>query len=536
MQRLVGEAHLSSHQVTNQPQPLGDLDLWADDPTLRAILPDPDGALARYGATLGLLETRERGLEANRTPPRLASFDASGRRIDEVLFPPDYHHLMALSKGAGYAALPWEGAPAGHSRHAAMTYLASQIEPGHCCPLTMTYAGQALLAAHDLPLWSQQLRARAYDPSVRPLADKSGATLGMAMTEKQGGSDLRATSTRAERDGGGWRLTGHKWFCSAPMSDGLATLAQTPAGLTCFLVPRWLEGARNGIRLQRLKDKLGNRSNASAEIEYERAFALQLGEEGNGIRTILEMVHHTRLDTAIAPVGLMRGALRLAGHWASQRQAFGKSLAQQPLMQGVLADLALDWLASLHLTTAVAQSFDDPSREGRAFARIAVALAKYLTNKLCPLVVVEAMEVLGGAGYIEDSSLPLFYREAPLNGIWEGSGNIICLDVLRSLNRDTLAKAALYQCLDRARGQLASYDQAHAAHLAHWSDPAEAHARSFTERTAWLLAAAVMIERGAGDLAETLLHSRLIAPQGRMAGSSTTLDLPLLLRAGYGLA
>ncbi|QDC08754.1 DNA alkylation response protein [Oceanicola sp. D3] len=533
---LPPRSHLPTHEVTNQPPARGDADLWADDPVLREAVAAAGGqaeALASYGAALGRSEMREAGREANRNPPELVQFDAGGRRLDEVRFHPAYHRLMAASTAAGYAAVAWEGAAGGHATHASMVYLASQVEPGHCCPLTMTYAATPALAATPeiAALWGPKLVSRSYDASIAPVVQKRGATLGMAMTEKQGGSDVRANTTRAESDGAGWRLFGHKWFCSAPMSDGFLTLAQAPGGLSCFLVPRWLEGERNAVRLMRLKDKLGNRSNASAEIEYEGAYALMLGEEGAGVRTIIEMVHHTRLDTAMAPAGLMRAALVEAHHWASHRTAFQRRLIDAPLMQSVLADLSLDWQGCTALGLHVAAAFDRSGEEARAFARIGVALAKFLANKLCPMVCVEAMEVLGGMGYVEDTPLPLLYREAPLNGIWEGSGNVICLDILRTLAREPLAGEVLHAELSEARGASSAYDAALADHLARWPSglPTEAEARWFAERTALLLTAAILLRSAPAPVAEAFAATRLTGPRGRIAGAIPQADAPALL-------
>ena len=537
---LPGCAALGTHEVANQPPAPGDRDLWADDPLLqhfaRAAGADA-AALAGYGAALGQAELRQAARDANRHPPELRLFDAGGRRLDEVEFHPAWHRFMALSAGAGYHAVPWEGAPGGHATHAAMVTLASEVEPGHCCPLTMTAAGVPLLrAAGGIGAqWLPKVLARDYDPAVAPAGAKRALTLGMAMTEKQGGSDLRATTTRAERAGDLWRLTGHKWFCSAPMSDGFFTLAQTGAGLSCFLVPRWLEDRRNGIRLMRLKDKLGNRSNASAEIEYEGALAYPVGEDGAGLRVILGMVHHTRLDTAMAPVGLMRAALREALWWVTHRTAFGRRLIDQPLMRAVLADLTLDWAGALALGMHVARAFDGGTPEDRAFARIGVAVAKVLANKLCPAVVAEAMEALGGSGYIEDSSLPLLYREAPLNGIWEGSANVICLDALRSLARAPLAGAVLAAELDAGRGLSAGYDAALGDHRARWPGAVpEAEARWFVERTGLLLMASVLLRQLPGAVAEGFVAGRL-APggRGRLAGAMAG-DADAVLAAAWG--
>ncbi|SIN78348.1 acyl-CoA dehydrogenase family protein [Vannielia litorea] len=532
---LPPRSDLPHHEVTNQPPARGDLDLWDGDPVLREAAAASGGqaeGLAGYGAQMGRAEMRMAGREANRHPPELVLFDAGGRRLDEVRFHPAYHQIMQASAAAGYAAVAWEGKPGGHATHAAMVYLASQAEPGHCCPLTMSYAATPALAAAPevAKLWGPKLVSRHYDPSVAPLARKRGATLGMAMTEKQGGSDVRANATRAVRDGDGWRLYGHKWFCSAPMSDGFLTLAQTGAGLTCFLVPRWLEGERNGIRLMRLKDKLGNRSNASAEIEYEGAFAQILGEEGAGVRTIIEMVHHTRLDTAMAPAGLMRAALAEAHHWVVHRTAFQRRLIDAPLMRAVLADLVLDWQGCTALGMHVAAAFDGRAPERRAFARIGVALAKFLANKLCPLVCVEAMEVLGGMGYVEDAALPLLYREAPLNGIWEGSGNVICLDILRSLAREPLAGEVLREELAAARGGSAAFDAALAEHIARWPAlPEEAEARWFAERTALLLTASILLRTAPAPVAEAFAATRLAGPRGRVAGAVPAAETGALL-------
>ncbi len=517
------ESALATHAVENQPPVRGDRDLWAEDPVLGTHAAAAGGdvaVLAAYGASLGATEVREAGLAANRFPPEARLFDAGGRRLDEVVFHPDYHRMMRLGIAAGYAALPWQGANGGHATHAGLVYLASQVEPGTCCPMTMTYAAiPALDAEPDLArLWRPKLLSRDYDPSTSPLSAKRGATLGMAMTEKQGGSDLRSNTTRADRAEDHYRLTGHKWFCSAPMSDGFLTLAQADGGLTCFLVPRWLDAGRNRIRLLRLKDKLGNRSNASAEIEYEGAMAWRVGEEGEGVRTIIEMVHHTRLDTAVAPTGLMRAALAEAGHWVTHRTAFQRRLIDQPLMRTLLADLALDFEGATALAFRTAAAFDNSDQ--RPFARIAVALAKFLNNKLCPRVVGEAMEILGGMGYVEDTGLPLLYREAPLNGIWEGSGNVICLDILRSLAKEPAAAEALASELDAARGADSGYDAALAAHRARWPAlPAEAEARWYAERTALLLAASALIDHAPADVAEAFVATRLTGERGHVAGS-----------------
>jgi len=521
-----------THVVTNQPEPRGDLDLWADDPALQDHAHTADAAhLARYGSRLGRAETRAAGRAANRNPPEAVLFDAGGRRLDEVRYHPAYHELMQLGLGAGYAALPWEGAEGGHSTHAAMVYLTSQVEPGVCCPMTMTYAAVPTLRADKTLFaeWGPKLTARLHDPAPAPLPRKAAATMGMAMTEKQGGSDLTGTTTRAERDGDLYRLRGHKWFCSAPMSDGFLTLAQAPGGLTCFIVPRWLEGTRNAVHIQRLKDKLGNRSNASAEIEYADACAYRLGDEGAGVRTIIEMVHHTRLDTAMAPAGLMRAALTEAHHWARHRGAFGAQLIDQPLMARVLADLALEWEGTLALGLHVARAFDGRSEADRTLARLGVALAKYLGNKLCPPLVFEAMEALGGMGYIEDTPLPMLYREAPLNAIWEGSGNVICLDLLRTLRRMPAAAEILSAELGAATGQSRRYDAALDAHLRRFPRlPDEGDLRWYVESLATLLTASVLIRHAPPAVSDGYVATRLEA-RGRTAGAISGVDTGAIL-------
>jgi len=520
-------SRLLTHEVENQPDPPGDRDLWQEDPALRAAVNREGGdagGLARHGGELGRASWRDAARDANRVAPELRRYDVAGRRCDEVHFHPSYHDFLRLGLGAGYAALPWESARGGHVSHAALVYLHSQVEPGTCCPMTMTYAASAALGAAPevAARWLPGLQSRDYDPRLLPADRKSGLTLGMAMTEKQGGSDLRGSSTRAERTGDGWRLTGHKWFCSAPMSDGFLTLAQAEEGLTCFLVPRWLEDGRNAIRLRRLKDKLGNRSNASAEIEYEGALADPVGEPGRGVATIIAMVHHTRLDTALAPAGLMRAALVEARDWVLGRRAFQRRLIDQPLMRAVLADIALDWLGAVALGFRVARAFDEGDT---AFARIGVALAKFIANKRCPVVVGEALEIRGGMGYVEDTGLPLLYREAPLNGIWEGSGNVICLDILRTLARDPAAAAALQTELEAARGGDPRYDRALAAHMARWPDlPEEAEARWFAERLAVLLTASLLLRAGDAAVSDGHLATRVEAEAGRIPGSVSGLD------------
>jgi putative acyl-CoA dehydrogenase len=529
MSPLRPRADLDTHTVFNQPEPRADLPLWDDDRVLRAQVsryaPAHAARVEAFARSIGSPQVVEEGRLANRHLPELVTFDRAGRRVDEVTFHPAYHLLMKHGLEAGYAALPWTTTEAGgHAAHAAMVYLMTQVEPGVCCPMTMTYAAvPALAASEDIAArWVPGLVSARYDPSSRPAASKRGLTLGMAMTEKQGGSDLRANTTRAEPDGDGYRLYGHKWFCSAPMCDGFLTLAQAEEGLTCFLVPRWTpDGVRNAIQLMRLKDKLGNRANASAEIEYHGAWAERLGEPGRGVATIVRMVHHTRLDTAMAPAGLMRRALGEAAWWARERSAFGKPLIAQPLMQAVLADLALDWIGSLAIGMRVAAAFDHADDAGEAaFARLAVALAKYWSNKRCAPVVVEAMECVGGMGFVEETPMPGLYREAPLNAIWEGSGNIICLDVLRTIDKQPEAMEALRAELELTVGNHARYDAALNAILDRYGGGvADRDARHFTESLALLLQANLLLRHADPLVADAFVRSRLAGEWGRTAGT-----------------
>ncbi|MFK7938034.1 MAG: acyl-CoA dehydrogenase family protein [Roseovarius sp.] len=526
---------LGTHVVENQPASRGDLDLWGDDPALQdhAQACGGDAAhLASYGARIGTAQMQDAARLANDIKPRTRMFDTGGRRLDEVEYHPAYHELMQAGISAGYAALPWEGAPGGHASHAAMVYLTAQVEPGVCCPMTMTYAAvPALRAAPDLfAQWVPKLTARVYDSAPKPLARKPGATLGMAMTEKQCGSDLRGITTTATPDGQGYRLNGHKWFCSAPMSDGFLTLAQAPGGLSCFLVPRWLEGTRNGIEIRQLKNKLGNHANASAEIDYVDALAFGVGAEGDGISTIINMVHHTRLDTAMAPAGLMRAALDRACHWAHHRTVFEAQLIDQPLMGRVLADLALDWEGTLALGLHVARAFDGTSPEDKALARLGVALAKFLGNKRAPGVVCDAMEALGGMGYIEDTCLPRLYREAPLNSIWEGAGNVICLDILRTLRTVPLAGEVLGAELGAAAGQYRQYDAALKSHMERFpSLPDEGDALWYASALATLLTASVLIRNAPPCVAEGYVKTRVAGDRGAVAGAVSGLDVPGIL-------
>ncbi|NIC05748.1 isovaleryl-CoA dehydrogenase [Billgrantia bachuensis] len=517
-------SRLATHEVVNQPEPPGDRDLFATDLPLREALEREAPAwvaerLAPLGRETGSARVQELGEIANRHPPELRLFDRHGRRLDEVRYHPAYHELMGLALEGGWHAVAWqEEGRGGHQAHVAALYLLTQAEPGFCCPVTMTHAAMPVLRrSQELEAeWAPGLLANAYDPRALPPGDKRGLTFGMAMTEKQGGSDVRRNTTRAERDGEGWRLTGHKWFCSAPMSDAFLTLAQTDAGLSCFLAPRFTpDGERNAIEIQRLKEKCGNRANASAEIEYRGAWAALVGEPGRGVATIIDMVQQTRLDAATAPVGMMRQALVEAWRHARQRHAFGRLLAEQPLMRAVIADLALEVEAGLALTLRTARAFDGDARDEThetALARVLPTLAKYWHNKRGPGFMAEAMECLGGIGYVEETPLARLYREAPVNSIWEGSGNVICLDLLRVLSRHPESIAALREELGAAQGVQQDLDLALAGlerDLALPAEELEPRARWLAQRLAQSLQAALLLRHGPHEVAETFCRSRL---------------------------
>ena len=526
---------LSTHEVRNQPPALEDYDLFTSDPALsEALVREGAGwateACRAVGRLAGSAEVLRLGHDANRFPPELRTFDRWGRRIDEVEYHPSYHQLMELAVSHRLPTIAWtEDRPGGHVAHAAVSYLFGQAEAGVLCPMAMTYAVVPALRHQPevADTWLPRIFAETYDPRFVPAQEKKGVTFGMAMTEKQGGSDVRANTTRAKPMGRGgpgeeYLLTGHKWFCSAPMSDAFLTLAQTDKGLSCFLVPRWRpDGTRNNFFIQRLKDKLGNRSNASSEIEYADTWARMVGEDGRGVSTIIEMVHHTRLDAAVCPVGMMRQALVQAVHHCTHRSAFGKRLIEQPLMRNVLADLALEVEAATMLAMRVARAFDESARgdeRAQSFARLATAVTKYWINKRAPGFVYECLESLGGAGYIEESIMPRLYREAPLNSIWEGSGNVICLDVLRAMHRDPGCVEALMdeiapavkteprvaRAADRVRDLL--------------RDPTalEPRARRLTESLALLLEAALLVQHAPNAIADAFCASRL-ASEGFLA-------------------
>ena len=515
-------ADLDTHEVTNQPPPFEDVDLFASDRALADAVAKAGGAthrerLSEVGRRAGSAEVIGWGVETNRHAPELDTHDRWGRRIDEVRFHPAYHALMALGLNFGLASVAWDGTPAGHVAHAATLFLTGQPDAGTSCPMTMTYASVPALSVEPAVRddWVPRILAGRYDPAVRPAGEKAGVTIGMAMTEKQGGSDVRANATTAEpiADDAGWyRLTGHKWFCSAPMCDAFLTLAYAPGGLTCFLLPRWLpDGTRNaGFRVMRLKDKLGDRSNASSEVEYHGALAQRIGEEGRGVATIVRMVQHTRLDCVVGSAGQMRAALAQALWHTAHRSAFQKRLIDQPAMAAVLADLAVESEAATALSLRMAQAFDaeDP------LARLLTPIAKYWVCKRAPGLVTEAMECHGGAGYIETGPMPRLFRQSPLNAIWEGSGNVIALDLLRGIARQPEGVEALRGFLESARGRDGLYDA--------WLDgidfaAGESGARLLVERLALAAQAAVLLAWDS-PVAEAFCRLRL-APRGSAYGA-----------------
>jgi putative acyl-CoA dehydrogenase len=525
----------ATHEVFNQPPALVGHDVAADPALLEGVVREGAGRhlpdLHRLGRLAGSEQAQRWAEEANRHPPVLRTHDRYGHRIDEVEFHPSWHALMEVAVQEGLAGAPWaDPRPGAHVARAASMLVWGTVEQGHICPVSMTYAAvpalraQPELAATFEPL----LTSRVYDPGLRMPAGKAGLLAGMGMTEKQGGSDVRANTTTAvpETDGT-WRLRGHKWFTSAPMNDLFLVLAQAPAGLSCFLVPRVLpDGSRNTFRIQRLKDKLGNRSNASSEPEFDGTVAWLVGPEGRGVRTIIEMVTMTRLDCGLGSAAGMRAGLIQAVHHAQHRSAFGGLLIDKPLMRNVLADLAVESEAATTLMLRVAASVDrgpdDPSEQ--AFQRLATALAKYWVCKRQPAMVAEALECLGGNGYVEDSSLPRLYREAPLNGIWEGSGNVSALDVLRALRTQPESLEAYGDEVRLALGEDARLDAA-------WADlhkqigdaldggDAELLARRLAERMALVLQGALLIRHSPAAVADAFCASRLGGDAGLAFGT-----------------
>jgi putative acyl-CoA dehydrogenase len=516
----------ASRFAANQPPPLvGHNVVTADLALVEAVTryagPEVVDDLVELGAAAGTAEAREHGRLANRHEPELTSYDRYGNRIDEVTFHPSWHWLMERAVGYGLQAAPWEqqaaGATSAHVRRAAGFMAWSHTDPGHGCPISMTYAAIPALRTDEALAkeWTPALAATSYDPGIRPVAEKRGALAGMGMTEKQGGSDVRANVTEARPTSvdGEYTLHGHKWFTSAPMNDVFLVLAQASGGLSCFVVPRALpDGSRNRLDIVRLKDKLGNRSNASAELELEGTLGTRLGDEGRGIRTIIEMVAATRLDCVLGSTGLMRHTLNEASWHVAHRSAFGGVLGDKPLMQNVIADLAVEAEAATALAVRLAAAVDaDDDPHEQALRRIALPLAKFWVCKRTPGFVAEALECLGGNGYVEESGLPLRYREAPLNSVWEGSGNVNALDVLRALAREPEALAAWITEVGHARGGDARLDRAVDDTLALLGDTGalEAGARRLAGRMAACLQGALLVRFAPPEVADAFVGSRL---------------------------
>jgi putative acyl-CoA dehydrogenase len=527
----------ATHEVSNQPPPLERRDLFADNVALAEALEREGAGWARErlhaAGTFWGGEPMAWGEQANANPPVLHTHDHYGGRRDEVEFHPAWHALMAAGVRDGLHALPWtEPEPGAHVARAALYQCAVQAEAGFGCPVTMTFAAvPALRAQPELAAeWVPLLTASTYDPELREARAKGSALCGMAMTEKQGGSDVRAnTTTATPLNGGGpgaeYELTGHKWFCSAPMCDLFLVLAQADEGLSCFALPRVLpDGTRNhGFQIQRLKDKLGNRSNASSEIELRAAYARMVAEPGRGVPTIIQMVNHTRLDCVIGAAGGMRAAVAQATWHAAHRRAFGTTLAGHPAMANVLADLAIEAEAATATAMRLARAYDEARHDPRAerFKRLATAVAKYHVCKRVPAHAAEALECLGGNGYVEASGMPRLYREAPLGSIWEGSGNVMALDVLRALRSTPDALDAFLDEVDEAAGADARLD-AHTKSLRealHRPDDLEHRARRVVEDLALALQASLLVRHAPPAVADAFCAARLHGGGGLAYGT-----------------
>ena len=537
----------SPEAVFNQPPPLEDYNLFDSDCALREAVSREGGGwieaeARKLGQLMGKPETINLGVLANRFAPELRTHDRFGYRIDEVVYHPAYHELMRIGTAAQTHSLPWIEKRAGvHVARAALVMLRHQIDEGTSCPLTMTFAAiPSLRLQPELATeWEQRALSSVYDPRSMPAFAKDGVLFGMGMTERQGGSDVRANTTLAEPVSGGgpgkeYVITGHKWFCSAPMCDAFLILAQAPGGLSCFLLPRWRpDGTRNAFHLLRLKDKLGNRSNASSEVEFRRASARLVGEEGRGIATIMEMVRHTRLDCALGSAASMRKAVAEATHHAAHRLAFGRLLIDQPLMRNVLADLSLESEAATTLAIRLAHAFDFSVRDAceQKFARIATAIAKYWITKRAPAVVAEALECLGGNGYVEESPLPRLYRDAPLNSLWEGAGNVQCLDVLRAMRKDPGTVEALQHEIASATGVNSAFDRFTRSLISanQIENYTEFGARLLVEKMALALQAAALVRSGNQQIADIFCAARLSDRLGLVFGTLRSEDGVALL-------
>src|SRR5690554_3942262 len=530
-----GDRYLAiTHEVVNQPPPLENYNLYEQDIALQKAV-HREGAgkaesdLKAFGALAGSAATIDLGFRANNNKPALNTHDRFGHRIDEVDFHPSYHELMGIAFESGLHSSPWTNPGKGaHVTRAAKYYMHSQVEAAHCCPVTMTFAAMPSIRKQPelAALWESRILANSYDSRNVPDSQKSSVTIGMAMTEKQGGSDVRSNSTLAypvgaKGPGQAYELVGHKWFVSAPMCDAFLVLAQAPGGLSCFLMPRWRpDGTKNPWQIQRLKNKMGNVANASSEVEYRGALAWMIGDPGRGVPTIIEMVAMTRFDCMIGSSALMRQALTQALHHCAHRKVGGKLLIEQPLMQNVLADLALESEAALALTMRMGCALDHAQNpHEKSFARLATAVGKYWICKRAPELIYEASECMGGAGYIEETILPRLYREAPVNSIWEGSGNVQCLDLLRALAKDPGMLDVLVAELGEGRGDVRL--KRHIQNLkADFLDQADIQyrARQLCEDTAIALQATLLLEAGNSAIADAFIASRLEAP-GRVYGT-----------------
>jgi putative acyl-CoA dehydrogenase len=521
---------MATHEVLNQTPPLAGYNPFAADPTLVAAVRRERGGwaepeLREFGDRAGSPEVIEWGFLANEYPPVLRTHDPVGNRIDAVVFHPAWHSLMELSVFHGLHSLPWE-ADAGNVVRAAFFYVISQIEAGHGCPISMTCSVvPSLRLQSDVAAEWEPRITRAYDPTFRPPGEKRGVLFGMALTEKQGGSDVRANASRATPVGAGgpggeYLLTGHKWFCSAPQQDAFLVTANAPGGLSCFLLPRWRpDNTPNPFHIQRLKDKMGNRSNASSEIEFDGAHARMVGEEGRGIRTIVEMINHTRLDCVIGSAALSRQAVSQAVHHAQHRSAFGKLLTEQPLMRNVLADLTVESEGMTVLMMRLAGAYDGVTDEDAAFRRLATPLAKYWTCKRAPHLVAEALECLGGNGVVEESVMPRLYREAPVNSVWEGSGNVIALDMIRAMHKDPDSVEAVLAEIDAGRGHDDGFDRIAASVRDRIPVAAEYGARALAEDLSLALQGSLLIRHGHDAVAAAFLASRFSVGWGRTFGT-----------------
>jgi putative acyl-CoA dehydrogenase len=529
------QARFDTHDIFNQSPPYENVNLFDTDAALRdALAANGAGgeaaALGLFGSRWGTAEKFEAARLANENTPKLKTFDTKGFRRDVVEFHPAYHAFMAESMREGLHASTWNAdghraaAPSEVVR-AARYFMVAQVEQGHMCPITMTRACVGALAVEPALLASlvAKITSRTYDPRFIPWWEKNSITLGMGMTEKQGGTDVRANTTAAMPSADGYSITGHKWFMSAPMCEAFLVLAQAPGGLTCFLMPRFRpDGSVNGLRFQRLKDKLGNRSNASSEVEFADAFAWRVGEEGRGVRTIIEMVQLTRVDCVIGSAGIMRAALAQAAHHTRHRTVFQKKLSDQPMMRHLIADIGLEVEGVTAAMMRLCRSFDHAASDAKeaARARFLTPAIKYWVCKTAPALVYEAMECLGGNGYVEELPLARLYREAPVNAIWEGSGNVMCLDVLRALSREgEAARTVLSDLVGETDGQPGANEAVRFIEKTLGAADGEARARAAVERLAMLAATAALTE-SAPAVAEAFARTRLAVPRGGTFGTS----------------